>query len=1383
MQTKIPSIVQGNSFRIKVSVVCPIYDGKVMNPTNTKFEDFSLKDSTDICAYVERENDYPKKYYINCEVLDNSEKDNVLVLAFDGSLEVGTYNLTVTGYKMDGTKWTFYLTGDEFLRIVKPTSSAQLVPNLMNDYYPITAQLYPVANYDIFNYVNVLPSEDIEANKIYITTDEDGRRTFNCYDFENKKWQTINSQEEINKLDKEYTDLKAAVEAKNAAVDAEIAGLKEKDTAIDSEIANLKAKDTAIDSEIAGLKEKDTAIDSEIADIKEKHATAENTITEKVESYKSALDAKDAELTQEIANLKDKDTAIDGEIDALKAKDVETNNTITANAEKVEAYKTALDEKDVELARKIEVNANFSKNKDEEIIATLNSKVKELKDADTNTTTYLNDRITEFRTKDTEIETTVNSYYNELKVTHDSIVSNLNSYVSELKSADEAIKTKHARDYSALNDTITTKYAILNDKYTESRKELNDSIDTVNTSINSINNQVDVINAGAIKTVKYNAVTKTIDFITIDNSTKQSVKASDIISNHIIKSSSYNKETNILTLIFDGYEAGDANARVNIDLGDLLDLADVISANNTYLTVSYIQKKLNVGANVVNMADAGAANTGLADSYDVKKYVDGIANVKADKEEVAKLPTKEFLKTTYATIASVPTKVSQLTNDADYITTSTVDDKLSEFANSAQLANYVTKAEINKAAYLQANALEPYATKELLETTYAKKDEVSALTNIVGTAVLYKGTDTSTPPTPPTTKKFPTTDGDWMVAPVNGAKYMPGKMTDPSTTHVYIGNVADTVEGAAFTEITHGDANDHLEYLLNQFPSMSIVEFNGTMKSKQTIMWVECPGIKCDNFGLIMQIDAKRAGKRWTSWGSTVGGNNSFAPMYFDGTYRVIETSDHLYVNWPNGLKFIKNPDEAAITSLEALKSKLVHHSTSEMDFPDSVSSVYYYIDKPINSSEFEGKKIIIPLIVETNSLDWNGMTISANFFNSTEKHEYWWSSTNLVQNGKVLHDWSKPISITGKNGIDTVGFDTPTVTVDDTSGTPSATVVASGPTTNKKFAFSFSGLKGQKGDKGDAFEYADFTQEQLNGLKGPKGDKGEQGVVGPQGPQGIQGLKGDQGDQGPKGEQGEQGPQGPKGDTGLPGGFGEITATMSTVGDSPKVTVTTSGDNSAKNINFAFTGMNNGQVDLSEYVSKNDLEQASYLQANSLEPYATKSYVDSKLSEFAKGDTLANYPTKAEINEAAYLQAPALEPYATKELLETTYAKKTEIAELPTKAFLETTYATKELLETTYAKKTEIAELPTKAFLETTYATKELLETTYAKKTEIPSIADLATKAEVAELPTKAFLETTYATKQYVDEHAGGSTYNMKVVNTMPEAPEPNTIYYVIGA
>lgn len=111
-------------------------------------------------------------------------------------------------------------------------------------------------------------------------------------------------------------------------------------------------------------------------------------------------------------------------------------------------------------------------------------------------------------------------------------------------------------------------------------------------------------------------------------------------------------------------------------------------------------------------------------------------------------------------------------------------------------------------------------------------------------------------------------------------------------------------------------------------------------------------------------------------------------------------------------------------------------------------------------------------------------------------------------------------------------------ISVDNTTGTPSATATASKAADGSTdISFSFKGIKGEKGekgergeqglqgiqglqgergeqglpgndgakgDKGDAFKYTDFTPEQLKSLTGPKGDKGEQGE------QGIQGVKGD---------------------------------------------------------------------------------------------------------------------------------------------------------------------------------------------------------------------------------------------------------------------------------
>ena len=64
----------------------------------------------------------------------------------------------------------------------------------------------------------------------------------------------------------------------------------------------------------------------------------------------------------------------------------------------------------------------------------------------------------------------------------------------------------------------------------------------------------------------------------------------------------------------------------------------------------------------------------------------------------------------------------------------------------------------------------------------------------------------------------------------------------------------------------------------------------------------------------------------------------------------------------------------------------------------------------------------------------------------------------------------------TGETGAP-AGFGTVSATVDDTIGTPSVEVTASGADTAKNFAFAFHNLKGEKGDKGDT---GDVTLSQL---------------------------------------------------------------------------------------------------------------------------------------------------------------------------------------------------------------------------------------------------------------------------------------------------------------
>lgn len=97
----------------------------------------------------------------------------------------------------------------------------------------------------------------------------------------------------------------------------------------------------------------------------------------------------------------------------------------------------------------------------------------------------------------------------------------------------------------------------------------------------------------------------------------------------------------------------------------------------------------------------------------------------------------------------------------------------------------------------------------------------------------------------------------------------------------------------------------------------------------------------------------------------------------------------------------------------------------------------------------------------------------------------------------------------------------------------------------------------------------ATFTVK--NGSKGSAGAAGAKGDQGPVGPAGPTGAAGPAGAAGPKGD---IGPQGPKGAAGTAAGFGTPTATIDNATGVPSVTITASGEDTAKVFAFAFKNL-----------------------------------------------------------------------------------------------------------------------------------------------------------------------------------------------------------------
>ena len=155
------------------------------------------------------------------------------------------------------------------------------------------------------------------------------------------------------------------------------------------------------------------------------------------------------------------------------------------------------------------------------------------------------------------------------------------------------------------------------------------AIDAVQAALDAYKAENDAKRALLVKTVAYNADTKTIDFTSENGTTVQHINASDIIGNHVVKSSAYDAATNKLKITFGG---ASKDVDVDIDLGQMLDMNDVISGDAEHFEVSYAEKRLTIRPVTATVA----SNTvGLADAKDVKSYVDAAVSGAQDTLQAA----------------------------------------------------------------------------------------------------------------------------------------------------------------------------------------------------------------------------------------------------------------------------------------------------------------------------------------------------------------------------------------------------------------------------------------------------------------------------------------------------------------------------------------------------------------------------------------------------------------------------------------------------------------------------------------------------------------------------------------------------------------------------
>ena len=266
------------------------------------------------------------------------------------------------------------------------------------------------------------------------------------------------------------------------------------------------------------------------------------------------------------------------------------------------------------------------------------------------------------------------------------------------------------------------------------------AIDAVQAALDAYKTENDAKRALLVKTVAYNADTKTIDFTSENGTTVQHINASDIIGNHVVKSSSYDASTNKLKLTFGG---ASEDVDVDIDLGQMLDMNDVISGDVEHFTVNYAEKKLTIKPVTATVA---SDTVGLADAKDVKTYVDdaisGAQNaLQADIDTInSKLNIIQGEETVEGSINKALKDAKEYADGLNSTATAAITKEVSD-RKAADQALYGAEIPTENAATISGNATHIAALTAALETEKSNREAADNAEKTAREAAIKEITD------------------------------------------------------------------------------------------------------------------------------------------------------------------------------------------------------------------------------------------------------------------------------------------------------------------------------------------------------------------------------------------------------------------------------------------------------------------------------------------------------------------------------------------------------------------------------------------------------------------------------------------------------------------